>query len=84
MTSGFRADGGKDLLQDGRGALAVGDPIVLVATAGDGCGQALASCQAILERLKHHAPSGKKSWATQGNAGFPATRPTAAGSRQPE
>ena len=42
------------------GTLAVGEVIVLVATAGDGRGQALASCQAILEALKHRAPFWKK------------------------
>lgn len=42
------------------GALAVGEPIVLVATAGDGRGQALSSCQAILEALKQRAPFWKK------------------------
>ncbi|MYI72052.1 MAG: hypothetical protein F4099_06015 [Synechococcus sp. SB0673_bin_10] len=82
MTSGFRADGGKDLLQDGRGALAVGDPIVLVATAGDGRGQALASCQAILESLKHHAPFWKKELGHAGERWIPGNMPY--GSRQPE
>ena len=42
------------------GSLVVGEPIVLVATAGDCRGQALASCQAILEGLKQHAPFWKK------------------------
>ena len=42
------------------GAVAVGEAIVLVATAGDGRGQVLASCQAILESLKHRAPFWKK------------------------
>ncbi|KKZ13080.1 MAG: hypothetical protein TQ37_04770 [Candidatus Synechococcus spongiarum 15L] len=42
------------------GALAVGETIVLVATAADGRGQALASCQAILESLKQRAPFWKK------------------------
>ena len=42
------------------GTLAVGEPIVLVATAADGRGAALASCQAILEGLKQRAPFWKK------------------------
>jgi len=53
------------------GAVAVGDPIVLVATAGDGRGQALASCQAILESLKHHAPFWKKELGQAGERWVP-------------
>ena len=67
------------------GAVAVGEPIVLVATAGDGRGAALASCQAVLEALKHHAPFWKKELGHTGDHwvpgnrpyGFPAAAPTA-------
>ncbi|MYF20983.1 MAG: hypothetical protein F4218_10345 [Synechococcus sp. SB0677_bin_5] len=61
--------------------LAVGDPIVLVATAVDGRGQALASCQAILESLKHHAPFWKKELGHAGERWIPGNMPY--GSRQP-
>ena len=64
------------------GTVAVGDPIVLVATAGDGRGQALASCQAILESLKHHAPFWKKELGHAGERWIPGNMPY--GSRQPE
>lgn len=64
------------------GAVAVGEPIVLVATAGDGRGQALASCQAILESLKHHAPFWKKELGHAGERWVPANRPY--GSRKRE
>ncbi len=57
------------------GAVAVGEPIVLVATAGDGRGQALASCQAILENLKHHAPFWKKELGHTSERWVPGNRP---------
>ena len=57
------------------GTLAVGEPIVLVATAGDGRGPALASCQAILEALKHRAPFWKKELSHTGEHWVPGNRP---------
>jgi len=57
------------------GALAVGEPIVLVATAGDGRGQALASCQAILEALKRRAPFWKKELGHAGERWVSGNRP---------
>ncbi|MXW40513.1 MAG: molybdenum cofactor biosynthesis protein MoaE [Synechococcus sp. SB0668_bin_15] len=57
------------------GALAVGESIVLVATAGDRRGAALASCQAILEALKHRAPFWKKELAHTGERWVPGNTP---------
>ncbi|KKZ14950.1 MAG: hypothetical protein TH68_03030 [Candidatus Synechococcus spongiarum 142] len=57
------------------GALAVGEPIVLVATAGDGRGQVLASCQAILESLKQRAPFWKKELGHTGERWVLGNRP---------
>ena len=57
------------------GVLAVGEPIVLVATAGDGRGQALASCQAILEALKANAPFWKKELGHTGERWVSGNRP---------
>ena len=59
------------------GTLAVGEPIVLVATAGDGRGQVLASCQAILEGLKQRAPFWKKELSQTGERWVSGNRPTA-------
>ena len=57
------------------GGLAVGETIVLVATAGDGRGQALASCQAILEALKQRAPFWKKELGHDGERWVSGNRP---------
>jgi len=57
------------------GTVAVGEAIVLVATAGDRRGQALASCQAILEALEHRAPFWKKELGHTGDSWVPGNTP---------
>ena len=70
-----RHDAGAALVWHRVGAVAVGETIVLVATAGDGRGPALASCQAILEALKHHAPFWKKELGQTGERWLSSNRP---------
>lgn len=71
----MRHDAGAALVWHRVGAVAVGETIVLVATAGDGRGPALASCQAILEALKHRAPFWKKELGQTGERWVSGNRP---------
>ena len=72
---GARHGAGAALVWHRVGAVAVGEPIVLVATAGDGRGAALTSCQAILEALKHRAPFWKKELGQTRDHWVPGNRP---------